>query len=48
LTGNLPLLVWLSQAEGFATALTAGPDILRTFLADRDADWPFLVQIDVP
>jgi Fe-S-cluster containining protein len=48
LTGNLPLLVWLSQTAGFAAALTAGPDILRTFLASRDADRPFLVQIDVP
>lgn len=48
LTGNLPLLVWLSQEPGFAAALSGGVDTLRAFLAGRDADRSFLVQIDVP
>lgn len=48
LTGNLPLLVWLSQDPGFAAALSGGVDTLRACLAGHDADRPFLVQIDVP
>jgi Fe-S-cluster containining protein len=48
LSGNLPLLVWLSQEPGFATALAGGLDSLRAFLAARDVDRPFLVQFDIP
>jgi hypothetical protein len=48
LSGTLPLLVWLCGNAELAPALATGPDALRTFLAARDADWPFLVQIEVP
>ena len=48
LTGNLPLLVWLCGEPGFFTSLSSGSGRLRTFLADRGADQPFLVQIDMP
>jgi len=48
LTGNLPLLVWLCGEPEFFTSLSSGSGRLRTFLADRGADQPFLVQIDMP
>ena len=48
LSGMLPLLVWLSSDPGFATALADGTADLRSYLADRHLDRPFLVQIEAP
>jgi hypothetical protein len=48
LSGNLPVLVWLATAPGFAAALAGGPATLRPLLATHHADRPFLVQLDVP
>ena len=48
LSGSLPLLVWLSIEPGFATALADGSAALRSYLAARHLDRPFLVQIEAP
>jgi Fe-S-cluster containining protein len=47
-SGLLPLLVWLTIDPGFATALADGTAALRSYLADRHLDRPFLVQIEAP
>lgn len=47
-TGNLPLLVWLSGQEGFDEALTDGIDTFLALLASHQINQPFLVQVDVP
>jgi len=47
-TGNLPLLVWLTGQDGIEEALTGGRAQLLQFLARHHADHPFLVQIDSP
>lgn len=47
-SGLLPLLVWLSSDPGFATALADGSAALRSYLAARHLDRPFLVQIEAP
>ena len=48
LSGILPLLVWLSIEPGFNTALADSSPTLRSYLATRHLDRPFLVQIEVP
>lgn len=47
-TGNLPLLVWLTGQDGCEGALSVGPALFRQFLARHHADRPFLVQFDIP
>ena len=48
LGGSLPLLVWLSIEPGFDAALADSSAALRSYLAARHADRPFLVQIETP
>lgn len=48
LTGNLPLLVWLTGLAGFDQALAGGTSVFLPFLANLGADRSFLTQVHSP
>ncbi len=47
-TGNLPVLVWLTGQTGFDTLVDGSPASFLKLVAEQHVDHPFLVQVDVP
>lgn len=48
ITGNLPVLVWLTGQKGFDTLMDGNPSTFLKLVAEQHVDHPFLMQIDVP
>jgi hypothetical protein len=47
-TGNLPVLVWLTGQKGFDALMDGSPATFLKFVVEHRIDYPYLMQVDVP